>query len=439
MKVEQSTLKKVEAELGRKLPPIGSREYQDLVEELYEVRPDLARMLTIATEFDDAPDSFREQERRSANRARQEDIWHRIFYRRDDVTDEWIISKGKVTLTAMGVVLLFFIPIFFSSFSAGGNGPRLVAQVENPSPTLPPPVESINPVPEALPTLPGIEVPAAPEPIPVAVPPPPPAPPPPPPPPAPSAVQQQVAPPLVEGIDFPKTRVPSSMYASQSQRVGLSIFSSEHQATATNLYKKGNSLNSGLMASTGGSAAGGLPSGDSTSVNSLASLNLMPGMIRDATLSVGVYTVEGAQAPVVATDSQGLTWLGVSSLNESGRVWISFDRVSDGQSVRNVNAIAISDDNYPGFYANVKETTPALAADLLRSGVSGVSSYVDASLRRSRLAYVGDNVISIPQVPDLEYFIAGNMAKLFQLPQGHEAVVRVSEAPAGKGFKILVQ
>ena len=56
MKVEQSTLEKVEAELGRKLPPIGSREYQDLVEELYEVRPDLARILTIATEFDDAPD-----------------------------------------------------------------------------------------------------------------------------------------------------------------------------------------------------------------------------------------------------------------------------------------------------------------------------------------------------------------------------------------------
>lgn len=144
--------------------------------------------------------------------------------------------------------------------------------------------------------------------------------------------------------------------------------------------------------------------------------------------------------PVVAKTTDGTVWLGKATPGDTNYLQLRFTQAvqPDGTTFA-VQAIALSPDGAVGLAPKIEEKTPTLAQDLLRSAIAGVSSYVEAMAQASTIVQSPNGFVSIQQqVPDVKWMVAGEVAKLFKLPQDSRAVVRIGEVPKGTELRILV-
>ena len=145
--------------------------------------------------------------------------------------------------------------------------------------------------------------------------------------------------------------------------------------------------------------------------------------------------------PAVAKTSDGTVWLGEATPGAGRLVQIQFRQavLADGQAI-SVSAVAVSPDGTVGLAAKIHEQPPALAQDLLRSAISGVSDYVQALKEAQSVVMTPDGFIATEkQVPDLQWFLAGKVAEAFGLPvQPGQSVVRLAEVPKETELFVLV-
>lgn len=159
-----------------------------------------------------------------------------------------------------------------------------------------------------------------------------------------------------------------------------------------------------------------------------------------ATLQVGVVAVDGTPLPVLARGDDGSVWQGQATLTPTGRVDIRFSDVVKGNHQHQVTAVAQAGDGYLGLPAEVTETTPALASDLARGALRGLSEYVQALGQQSEVRVEGNTPIISRSAPPLEANVAGSVARLFTPPEGEDqqALVRLAQVPADTNVSVVV-
>lgn len=159
-----------------------------------------------------------------------------------------------------------------------------------------------------------------------------------------------------------------------------------------------------------------------------------------ARLSVGVVAMGSTPLPVLARATDGSVWQGTASLTPTGRVDLRFDRVIVGRSAHAVYAVGRAPDGYLGLPAAVSETTPALASDLSRGALRGLSEYVQALGAETDVRLEGGVPVLSRNAPPLEASVAGSVARLFTPPEGEgqRALVRLARVPAGARVAVVV-
>lgn len=160
----------------------------------------------------------------------------------------------------------------------------------------------------------------------------------------------------------------------------------------------------------------------------------------DATLQTGVVALDDAPLPVLARADDGSIWQGQATLTPTGRVDLRFSEVLTEGGQYPVTAVGQSGDGYLGLQAEVSETTPALASDLARGALRGLSDYVQALSDQTEVRLEGGTPVISRDAPPLEASIAGSVAQLFTPPEGDEqqALVRLAQVPADTKLKVVV-
>lgn len=159
-----------------------------------------------------------------------------------------------------------------------------------------------------------------------------------------------------------------------------------------------------------------------------------------ATLQVGVVAVDGTPLPVLARGDDNSVWQGQATLTPTGRVDIRFSDVLKGKSRHTVSAVAQAGDGYLGLPAHVSEATPALASDLARGALRGLSEYAQALGQQTDVRVEGNTPIISRNAPPLEASMAGSVARLFTPPEGEDqqALVRLAQVPAETSVTVVV-
>lgn len=159
-----------------------------------------------------------------------------------------------------------------------------------------------------------------------------------------------------------------------------------------------------------------------------------------ARLQVGVVAIDDTPLPVLAQAEDGSIWSGQATLTPTGRVDIRFYEVLSANASQPINAIAQAEDGYLGLQAQVQETTPALASDLARGALRGVSEFVQALGNESDVSIADGTAIISRDAPPIEASVAGSVARLFTPPEGddQQALVRLAQVPAESILKVVV-
>ena len=436
-KIEPEIRKKVEARLeGKEIPNPETPEFTEFIKELYAIEPALAQELALSVQYEDFPDPGDEQRGSAARREQARGISRSLFMRKEPFSEEWVIDKRKVGMWSIAAIGLIMVPLLMAPNPNRGvasntdNRPEIGYEISPPPAPLPPPTVSLpedNKPEESVSIPPAPTLPEAPEMIPPSLP----APPPPPTPSVPDIAIPEI-PQVAVSPQIPSGPVSTNpiIFKSANTPQGTRIYASQNQTQLpSRIYTQAQENNS----ETSGSAS----SNDPNNLSGLsASLNqaVLPGTQIEAELATGLLIYQGGESPVVATDSMGRMWIGNATLDDSRRVNVTFNQV-DGMTT---NAIALSDNSYPGLYANIDEKTPSLIADLFRGSVSAFSNYVQDRADDGEVIVVNDTVIGRDDTPDIEYYLADSVARLFSLPEGEQAMIRVAEVKPGTKFKILV-
>jgi hypothetical protein len=153
-----------------------------------------------------------------------------------------------------------------------------------------------------------------------------------------------------------------------------------------------------------------------------------PGTKLNATLLTGVLAVPGNQDfPVIAKLEDGGIVFGKATLDSTMRIQVRFLEVAKEGHSSSVSAQALDLLGYPGLSGNVREEAPEVVNNLLRAAVGGISSYVEALAKSGTTSFANGTTSVSNQAPNLGWSILGNIANLFQVPNGQRALVKVVE------------
>ena len=202
----------------------------------------------------------------------------------------------------------------------------------------------------------------------------------------------------------------------------------------------GSALHVNRLMTSGVALAQGAPEAPSQRAPRQKKLPYKVGDSIPASLQVGVVAVDGTPLPVLARGEDGSIWQGQATLTPTGRVDIRFTEVLTRAGRHTASAVAQAGDGYLGLPAQVTETTPALASDLTRGALRGLSEYVQALGQESEVRVEGGTPVISRSAPPLEANIAGSVARLFTPPEGEDqqALVRLAQVPARTSVTVVV-
>lgn len=461
--MQEDLRREVEAVWGKPLPPSGSPEEAELVSFLRTHRPDL---LEAWYALEEVPE---EQERQVQAREASRKVRRALLYEEDENRRPFLSKAKTSNLFLAGVALLVFgvMGVFLYGLYRGGGS----------SEDRPPPPSETGAVSSA-----AISPPPA-EPVPFPKPETPSTPQPPQPDPAPSVPQPPELPSL-EGVPPPPGALPPYVASEATPRpvaVG-SPASSEGTAgwvgsssgeVAAPLASQpfpqpapAASLPSGVSAvpvvvaakETGeqppqvpavpqaasqaapdfGALEGALAGmREAVSSPSPSKPDLRPGARVSALLPFDLVLVDGVEVSV-PLEAEGALFLGRARV-EGGLVRILVDRVllGDGREA----PLAAQAVGPAGEYLvpEVRDLAPALAQDLLRGALGGITSYVE-DLRSQRRVVLGQGgtVAVESQAPGLLEQLASGAAQVLRLPQSSTSVVRTYRVPKGTRLTVWV-
>jgi hypothetical protein len=166
-----------------------------------------------------------------------------------------------------------------------------------------------------------------------------------------------------------------------------------------------------------------------------------PGDIVEALMATGAVVSELQQGPtaVAVKSADGAVWIGEAAMTVTGRMAIEFRQFIFKGVIAPVKAIALAPDGLQGLNCIVSEEVPSLAADLVRSALAGVASYVDG-LGSAKSVTFGPNgqPVQAQAAPTLLDQVLGNVGRLFALQPNTRAVVRVGKVARDTPLLIFV-
>lgn len=453
----------VEQRMGIVLPQPHEDRFAEVMQQLEVQAPDLfwqlrgvlmAQPLAPEVQVPEAPripatagDVYQAQRRVVRSRAQLADLVQRFFYYRDQVSEQWVLDNRKfLVAVALGLLgmgwgytaLARWLAPVTAQTTVLGTASQPVPEVELPVPPNPvtpaatprvasPPLATPQPVasltsapwpqPQPLPELP-LPTPQAPL----------------------LGVYQESSPPT-EGVALTAGRAAAgtlmvAMPPSKMPTLQLT------QSTTTARLALSGSARSGqvkvLAAEVGLPAIAELPEASPPVQENPVAAMVLPsaGSLLEGELVLGIVLVEGSSGPVVARDSQGGLWLGRATLDRARRVQVVFDRWAQGEQIVPRAARAYSQ-GLPGLPAQIRDETPALAADLLRGALAGVAQYARVAAQQTRWRREGGGVVETV-LPDLGTVVAGAIAELFAVQPGEKALVRLAMVPAATPVQIMV-
>lgn len=158
----------------------------------------------------------------------------------------------------------------------------------------------------------------------------------------------------------------------------------------------------------------------------------------NAKLVTKLILTDALTAPVVAKSDDGTVWVGLAQFDATRRVQVRFSRASVAGNEQAVSAVGYSADGTLGLGAQIQQAAPDLAGDLLRSGLSGVTNYVQglASSRTVQSSAGGNLISSI--APGLGEQIASSIASAFGgSPQAGKSMVVLGSVASGTPIVLL--
>lgn len=180
--------------------------------------------------------------------------------------------------------------------------------------------------------------------------------------------------------------------------------------------------------------------------------SLEPGLFFRAKLVSGLMAPIGMSTPVLAQAEEGwcgkakcqeLYLLGTASLLPTGRSAISFGlallREGSRVSAKRADAVAFdAKDLMYGVKGQVMDVAPALAADLVRAALGGLTDWVDAMLKASTVVTDARGRTTVTtEAPPVWATMLGRVGQVVDVPQNTTALVRAVTASAGEEVMVL--
>ncbi|GEM49822.1 hypothetical protein [Deinococcus cellulosilyticus] len=164
-----------------------------------------------------------------------------------------------------------------------------------------------------------------------------------------------------------------------------------------------------------------------------------PTEILDAQLVTGIATVQGRQIPVVAKTSLGM-FVGHAVLDtQLSRIQMEFNRMVKDGKLYEVAALGFESGSLiQGVPATTRDVAYNLAADLLRSGLNGLNTYAQGLANGSTTTFGNGITTQSQNAVPLSTVLAGELGKVFKLPDNTQTFVRVGEIPAGTPFSLII-
>ncbi|PNY79657.1 hypothetical protein CVO96_16975 [Deinococcus koreensis] len=441
---------------------------------------------------------FPEAEAQARTRAQARGVLQRLFYRQDDLTDEWTVSKGKVGMAGLAGVCLVLVPTLMAG--AGGSPkqspaqPSAVAQTPPPVAAEPPaaavpPAAPLPPVPD----MPNTELPVPPAPEPMAeaplprvteaVPLPEPAPPasdplpptPAAPPPAPvagatiytakratadtsttvyvSQARSGAGEPRAEG-EGGAPPGDLSLYQAKPEELptSMTLFDADKPKAGEQPLPAPTPPGSGLTppAALPQAALPTAPAEPTVPAAPTSPLALTPpapskaatfpvGTTLKAVLTTGLLVTQGSRSmPILARSESGAVFSGLATLGAAGRIEIAFSSVLANGQMESLNARAYDQAGLPGLPVKTRDVAPSLAADLTRAAAAGVAGYVEQLGNQTETYTEGGSKVVVTVPPQLSTTIAGAIANLFAVPPTQKALERIAQVDRGTPLLITV-
>ena len=226
----------------------------------------------------------------------------------------------------------------------------------------------------------------------------------------------------------PSSAVPPATLAEPSGPPGFALALGGDAQDARTAAPSGGVGGSGVSTAMGAQAQGALPA------------ELQVGARVPARLVTSATIVAGAPAPVIAetygqwcgrSDCPMFTFIGQAELVGGNRVVMNFAQVVAESGVFALDAVALSEERSTSIPAVIRDETPALAPDLVRASLGGVTDWASALANQQRTTFVNGNVVQESVVPPIEALIAGSLAQALQLPNTSMTVVRLAELDPG--------
>lgn len=184
--------------------------------------------------------------------------------------------------------------------------------------------------------------------------------------------------------------------------------------------------------------AGGLP-------------KLPPGLFFQAELVSGLMAPIGIASPILVRAPQGwcggtcgeIYLLGTASLLPTGRALVSFQVAVEGSGGKarmwQADAVAFdAQDLMYGLKGEVVDVAPALAADLVRAAVGGLTDWADALLKASTVVTTPNGQTTIATTPPPLWATAlGRVGQVVAPPSNTTALVRAVVLGAGSPLRVL--
>ncbi len=192
---------------------------------------------------------------------------------------------------------------------------------------------------------------------------------------------------------------------------------------------------------------------DTTSTSSLSVENkeespIQTGMLYPATLITNAVAIDGGEANFVIAESKAwcdsadcpvIRWVGQTNY-KAGRISITFnDIVIDNKSVQG-QGVAFSTDNSQDLVATVSDSSPTLAADMLRSVAGGVSDFASALANPTSVTTNGQFAIEQYEAPSIWGYLMGSASDTLKLPDNNDTnIIRTAFSEKGTELYILYQ
>ncbi|MCD0174812.1 hypothetical protein IHN32_02440 [Deinococcus sp. 14RED07] len=164
----------------------------------------------------------------------------------------------------------------------------------------------------------------------------------------------------------------------------------------------------------------------------------MPGSVVQATLTTPVAVYPGVTHPVWARSNDGVMWRGTATLDERGRILLSFTTLLTQAGTQVPVMAYVESSDGPGIGGRARTASPNAARTALNGILTGVQSFVQSQAAKTT-TYSSSGLVTTQERPQNFWLaLSGNLAQAFVVPDTKAQVVPFGQLAAGEPLAIRI-